>query len=292
VLTDFCYIDNTRDIFDYIGIFSPLGIGVVAIIVAIVANHISSITIKKQEGQFNKQLKTQKEQFERQMKSQLEQWKFDAVVRSEIETIVEMKGLINETNSAIHWFMWKFLAPFEGFIHYFHNAEDEVYKRIVFVNNWNKLQNINNALNRNFIIFQKYNLASKIQFIQPVLALLSHLDNNDFNFTFDRNNTNNVEESSQMNPEKFYKLDDIDKIKFIFAKEANKRLSKLCIDNYQTIGDEQLLNNYSYIWHKVNEILNSIDTELNKVLFDYESLNIADTERFDIHEYYSGRLLA
>lgn len=276
----------TRDLFDYVDIFMPVIVGVIALIFAHLANKINKDAIKQQHEEFEAQLHLQKEQFNAQMKSQLDQWKYDAVVRSEIETVAHMRILFFEARESIHFFMWNFLSPFSGYKHYFHNTVDAPYKRRTFIKHWKKLQSINIHLNRNLIIFQKYNLASKIQFVQPILALNYYLAENDFEKVFDNENSNNILKDSRLDPSKFYKLKDEDKFKNTFASEANQRLIKLALADYQDIPQEEQMIKYSVIWHKVLNIFENIETDINRVLFDYDGLIIPESEKIGTHSYF------
>lgn len=277
---------ETRDLLDYIDIFMPVLVGGVALLIAHVANEISKSAIQEQHKEFEKQLDLQKKQFEIQMKSQLDQWKYDAVIRSEIETVAEMRTLFFEAKEAIHFFMWVFLFPNGGFKHYFHNASEAPYRRDSFVSNWIKLQNINAHLNKNLIIFQKYRLASKIQFVRALLALNICLKDNDFEIEFDDKNTQNIELNSKLDPKKFYKLKNENKLKKIFAFEANQMLSTLNLADYKNVPEEEQLKKYSIIWDKVLDILNNIETDINKVLFDYDEIKIPSSEEIGIRKFY------
>lgn len=277
---------TTRDLLDYVDIFMPVIVGVIALIFAHIANKINKDAIKQQHEEFETQLHLQKEQFNAQMKSQLDQWKYDAVVRSEIETVAHMRTLFLDARESIHFFMWEFLSPFSGYKHYFHNAGDTVYKRETFIKHWAKLQSINIHLNSNLIIFQKYHLASKIQFVQPILALNSYLTENDFEKVFDNENSNHILKDSKLDPSKFYKLKDADKFKNTFATESNKKLIKIALPDYQDIPQEEQMIKYNVIWSKVLNIFENIETDINRVLFDYDGLIIPESEQIGTCNYF------
>ena len=280
------FSSGSRDIIDYIDIFMPAIVGIFAIIFAYFANKINKDAIQQQHEEFETQLSLQKEQFGAQMKAQLNQWKYDVVVRNEIETIAYMRTLFFEAREAIHFFMWEFLSPFDGFQHYFHNAIDAPYKRDTFINCWQKLQRINVHLNKNLIIFQKYHLASKIQLVRAILALNIYLTDNDFEKIFVDESLSIVESDSGFDNKKFYKLKDEDIFKKAFASEANKILVTLDIADYKNILDDDLLKNYNIIWGKVLNILNNIEADINKILFVYEEIDIPTNEKIGIHNFY------
>lgn len=223
----------------------------------------------------NKNNKLQQKLVKDQLEEQRRQWKYDVIVRKEMDEVIRLYYMLCEAEDAFHWFLWNFLSPFGEYPNFYHNTTQEAFRRDCFVKYWNQINEINEVFNSNLLIYQKYHLASKVQIIRSILSVVVFLPihNTDFNIVY--------KEGTQQ-----YRLEEQEKIHIKFAKEANNVLKKAKINDYRTdIKDEELLNNYSYIWHKVNDLLLKIKEDMEKIISGYDNYQIPEEEKVGIHKF-------
>lgn len=71
-----------------------------------------------------------------------------------------------------------------------------------------------------------------------------------------------------------------------FAQEAHNILKKSKINGYRTdIEEQDILNNYSYIWQEVNDLLIKIKENIGTILIGYDNCQIPAEEQVGIHKF-------
>lgn len=219
--------------------------------------------------------KLQQKLVKEQLEEQRRQWKYDVIVREEMDEIIKLYYMLCEAEDAFHWFLWNFLSPFGEYPNLYHNTTQEAFRRDCFVKYWNQINDINKVFNSNLLIYQKYHLASKVQIIRSILSMVVFLptDNTDFNVVY--------KEGTQQ-----YRLEEQKKIHMKFAKEAHNILKKSKINGYRTdIEEQDILNNYSYIWQEVNDLLIKIKENIGTILIGYDNCQIPEEEQVGIHKF-------
>lgn len=100
---------NNHDIHYFIDVYSPIVIGIIAAIIAIIANKISKRSILEQKKQFNKQLKIERENFQKQFELQKIQWKYDNFFKYKQEKLLELRNLYRLFKRDLEKFLFTFL---------------------------------------------------------------------------------------------------------------------------------------------------------------------------------------
>ena len=221
----------------------------------------------------NKNNRLQQDLVKKQIIEQQKQWKYDVIIRKEMDDIVKLYYMLCDADDAFHWFMWSFLSPFGEYPNIYHNTTQEAFLRECFVKYWNKINEINKVLNSNLLIYKKYHIASKVQIIRSILSLIEFLPINDFHVIY--------QDGTQQ-----YRLEKQDDIRFKFVKEANNILKKAKIDGYNSdINEEDLLREYSYIWHMVNDLLLKNKENIEKIIIGYDNQQIPEEENIGIKKF-------
>lgn len=221
----------------------------------------------------NKNNKLQQKLVKEQLDEQRQQWKYDVIVRKEMDDIIKLYYMLCDADDAFHWFMWSFLSPFGEYPNTYHNTTQEAFLRECFVKYWNKINEINKVLNSNLLIYKKYHLASKVQIIRSILSLIIFLPINDFRIIY--------QDGTQQ-----YRLEKQDDIRLKFAKEANNILKKAQINGYNCdIKEEDLLSEYSYIWNTVNDLFLKNKENIEKIIIGYDNQHIPEEEDVGIQKF-------
>ena len=197
------------------------------------------------------------------MRSQNIQWLYQEVKKHEIGVILDFYKDYKAAMPIIDWFLWCFI-PVTGPQRFFHNAEDEVYLRSVFVKNWNQLNYLNNKYCDNQEILDKTGITENIKYLWCLLSLYSCLPNEgDFEIV--------------STGKGFYALKDYDDIVLKFAGQADYYFSKEYYWNVYKDKEEQkkyLLSKFAEYHNAARENLLAIKEILAKNLFTYDGKNI------------------
>lgn len=101
--------NNNKDFLDFLEAVGPMIIGVGSIVLAYIANIISSNNLKQQKEQFEIQLKEEKNNFNIQLEEQRKQWKYDTLLKFKIETIFKIRKLFQKFQKETLIFIGLFL---------------------------------------------------------------------------------------------------------------------------------------------------------------------------------------
>lgn len=143
---------NSKDLLDIIEALSPLIIGVITILFTILFTII-------------------------QIKQQHKQWLNDALIKNELNVLIQMKNLISKNNRAIHWYFKYVLSEY---------IYDDILKPNDFVNQINiyypQILELYNFYRENYYIFEKYNLLKELKIIHFMVHESKILDEDEFRY--------------------------------------------------------------------------------------------------------------
>lgn len=197
------------------------------------------------------------------MKSQNKQWLYQEVKKYEIGVILDFYKDYKKATSVIDWFMWSFISAVSP-QHFFHNAEDEVFRRSAFVKKWNQLNRLNDKYCDNQEILDKTGIAENIKYLWCILSLHSCLpEKGDFEII--------------STDEGYYTLKDYDKIVLMFTGQVDYHFSKEYYWNVYEGKEEQnqyLMSKFIEYHNTAREKLLAIKEILANNLFNYDDKNI------------------
>ena len=195
----------------------------------------------------------QKQQFNEQIKNQNKQWINDVYVKNEAEVLLNLRNLFYENQKAIFWFVLNLLQP-KICANFTPKEDDKILPFSLYLENWKKINELNNFYNKNQLICRKYGLEEYFDFLPGLLGSRVCLKEKDFIYIFQTKDERG----------EIYILNEAGKIKEAFLAHmflcVQKNADILQIFN-RTRGDkEKAINEYiCLLQNKTNEIMMKLD---------------------------------